>query len=163
MPQTVQDPKLAVRDLLREAWDNDEVPVGLDDPDIHTGWYDDGRGFPQIGISNRTERTLNGGETGFSAIAGDGSGPIQDRTGTVLVTAFAGSKEAYEQRGLERLQAEDMGDQIARIIGANYAPDAYLSLSVGPREDLIDTDASPTEYGVQLSVRYIWKQEPPRE
>ncbi len=163
MPQTVTDPKLVVRDLLRDSWDNDDVPVELDDPDIHTGWYDDARGFPQIGVSNRDERTLGGGDTGFSAIAGDGSGPIQDRTGTVLVTAFAGSREEYEQRGLERLQAEDMGDQISRIIGANPSPDEYLSLAVGPRQDLVDTDSNPTEHGVQFSVRYVWKKEPPRE
>lgn len=162
MPQTVDDPKLVIRDILRNGWDNTEIPTDLADTDIHTGWYDDGRGFPQVGVSNRSERALNGGETGFSAIAGDGSGAIQDRTGVVLVTAFAGSREAYSQRGVERLQAEQMGDQISAIIGRNQTPDEYLMLSVGPRDDLVDTDASPTEYAVQFSIRYIWKKEPPR-
>jgi len=163
MPQTVTDPKLVVRNLLRDDYNNTNVATDIETTDIHVGWYDAGRGFPQIAVSNRSERALNGGNTGFSGIAGDGSGPIQDRTGTVLVTAFAGSREEYEQRGLERLQAEQMGDEISRIIGANTSPDEYLSLSVGPRDDLIDTDASPTEYSVQFSVRYIWKKEPSRQ
>jgi hypothetical protein len=162
MPETITDPKLLVRDILRDEFDDTNVPVGLDQRDIHTGWYDDGKGFPQIAVSNRDENVAGGGQTGFTAIAGDGAGGVQNRTGTVLVTAFAGSREEYDSRGLERLQAEQMGDEVSRVIGANQSPDAYLTLSVGPRADLLDTDANPTEYAVQYQVRYNWTKEPPR-
>ncbi|NGM69194.1 hypothetical protein G6M89_09270 [Natronolimnobius sp. AArcel1] len=163
MPETIQDPKLVVRDILRDEWDNDAVPTGLDEEDIHTGWFEDARGFPQVAVSNRNEDVATGTDTGFTAIAGDGSGGIQDRNGTVLVTAFAGSRDDYDQRALERLQAEDMGDEISRIIGRNQSPGEYLALAVGPREDLVDEEANPTEYAVQFQVRYLWKKEPPRD
>lgn len=162
MPQTVDDPKLVVRNFLRDSWDNSNVPTDLTDTDIHTGWYDDGKGFPQIAVSNRNESVSGGGATGFSGIAGDGSGATQNRSGRVLVTAFAGSRSNYESRGFERLQAEDMGDEVSRVLGAKQSPDGYLSLAVGPREDLIDEESNPTEYAVQFQIRYIWKKEPSR-
>lgn len=162
MPETISDPKLTVRDLLRDAWDNGAVHTTLDESDIHTGWFDDGKGFPQVAVSNRNENVAGGGRTGFTAIAGDGAGGVQSRTGTVLVTAFAGSRADYEARGLAQQQAEQMADEVSRIVGTNQSPDQYLSLSVGPREDLVDTDANPTEFGVQYQVRYAWTKEPPR-
>ena len=160
MPQTISDPKLKIRDLLRAGWDNTDVPVGLDESDIHTGWYDDGKSFPQVAVSNRNENVSGGGQSGFSGIAGDGSGGVQNRTGTVLVTSFAGSREDYDSNGLAQFQAEEMGNAISRIIGANQSPGEYLTLSVGPREDLIDTDSNPTEYAVQFQIRYSWMKEP---
>ncbi|AUX08914.1 hypothetical protein AArcSl_1283 [Halalkaliarchaeum desulfuricum] len=163
MPETIQDPKLVVRDILRDEWDNDAVPTELEERDIHTGWFDDGKGFPQIAVSNRNEDLSTVTDTGFTAIAGDGSGGVQDRTGTVLVTAFAGSRDEYDSRGIERLQAEDMGNEISRIIGRNQSPGEYLALAVGPREDLVDDEVSPTEYAVQFRIRYLWKKEPARD
>lgn len=160
MPQTIDDPKLVIQDLLRDGWDNTDVPVGLDADDIHTGWYDDGKGFPQIAVSNRNENVSGGGATGFSAIAGDGSGGVQNRTGTVLVTSFGGSRDDYDEVGLERLQTEKMGNAVSRILGANQSPGEYLTLSVGPREDLIDTESNPTEYAVQFQIRYSWMKQP---
>ena len=162
MPETVTDPKLVVRDIIRDGWDDTNVPVGLSTRDIHTGWFNDGKGFPQVAVSNRDENVAGGGETGFTAIAGDGAGGVQNRTGTVLVTAFAGSREEYDSRGLERLQAEEMGDEVSRVIGGTQSPGDYLTLSVGPRTDLIDTDANPTEYAVQYQIRYNWTKEPSR-
>lgn len=161
MPETITDPKLVVRDLLRAGWDNTNVPIALTQTDLHVGWYNDGLGFPQVTVSNRDENVSGGGATGFSAIAGDGSGGIQDRTGTVLVTAFAGSREDYNERGLEQLQASDMGDEISRIVGENNSPGEYLTLAVGPRADITDTDASPTEHGVQFQIRYSWRKSSP--
>jgi len=162
MPETIADPKLTVRDILRTEWDNSAVHTPLADTDIHTGWFDDGLGVPQVAVSNRDETVSGGGQTGFSAIAGDGSGGVQNRTGTVLVTAFAGSRTEYDMVRGHRLQAEQMATEVSRIIGANQSPDAYLTLAVGPRTDLLDTEASPTEYAVQFQIRYTWTKEPPR-
>lgn len=162
MPETISDPKLTVRDTLRDLWDNGVVHESLGNRDIHTGWYDDGKGFPQVAVSNRDENVAGGGQTGFSAIAGDGAGGVQSRTGTVLVTAFAGSREDYDITRGQRLQAEQMGNEVSRVLGHNQSPSEYLTLAVGPRTDLVDDDASPTEYAVQFQVRYTWTKEPPR-
>ncbi|CDK39674.1 hypothetical protein [Halorubrum sp. AJ67] len=40
MPETIPDPKLTVRDILRDLWDNGSVYEALGDRDIHTGWFD---------------------------------------------------------------------------------------------------------------------------
>lgn len=162
MPETIPDPKLVVRDLLRSGWNDPAVPTVVSESDIHTGWFDDGKSFPQITVSNRDENVAGGGVTGFSAIAGDGSGGVQKRTGTVLVTAFAGSRDDYDERGAEQLQAEVMGNEISRVCGTTQSPDNYLALSVGPRTDLIDTDVAPAEHAVQFQIRYVWTKEPPR-
>ncbi len=163
MPETITDPKLVIRNCLRESWDNNNVPTNLEAHDIHTGWFDDGKGFPQIAVSNRDESVAGATDTGFTAIAGDGAGGVQDRAGTVLVTAFAGSRDEYEQDGLERLQAEDMGTEISRIIGQNQSPGEYLALALGPREDIVDTETTPSEHGIQFRIRYLWQKEPSRD
>lgn len=162
MPETIQDPKLVVRDLLRDGWRNTAVPTDVGMTDIHTGWYDGNKGFPQVAVSNRNESVAGGGQTGFNAIAGDGAGGVQDRTGTILVTVFAGSRDDYDDVGAEQLQAEMVGDEVSRVIGHHQSPDEYLALSVGPREDLVDNEAAPTEYAVQFQIRYVWQKEPPR-
>lgn len=160
MPVTVEDIKLTVRDLLRNNWDDTGLPEPLSGSDIHTGWYDDGKGFPQVSVGNREESSTSGGTTGFSGIAGDGSGGIQTRTGTVLVTAWVGSRDDYDARGEEELQAQEMATEIGRIVGGNQAPGSFTSLSVGPRTDLVDTDENPTEHAVQFRIRFTWQKTP---
>lgn len=160
MPTTIQDIKLTVRNLLRTSWDNSTLPVALDDVDIHTGWYDDGKGFPQVSVSNDEEGASNGGETGYSAIAADGSGGIQSRSGTVLVTVWGGSRDDYDSRGLEELQTETMADVVEEIVGANQSPGNLTSLAVGQRTKLVDDDADPVEHAVQFQLRYTWTKTP---
>ncbi|ELZ00765.1 hypothetical protein [Natrialba asiatica] len=161
MPETIQDIKLQVRDILRDGWDNSDLPVSLVDRDIHTGWFDDGKGFPQVGVTNTNEGPFGGGQSGFSAITGDGSGGIQTRSGSVMVTAFAGSRDDYDSVGLEEYQADQMAQEIECIIGQNQSPDSLEVLSVGQKSELIDTDATPTEHSVQFLIQYAWKKTPP--
>ncbi|NHX41386.1 MULTISPECIES: hypothetical protein [Haloarcula] len=160
MPQTIPDVKLTVRDLIQNTLDSTSFPVGLDSDDIHTGWYDNGKSAPQISVTNDEESPFGGGETGFSAIDGSGQGGIQTRSGTVLVTAWAGSRDDYEDRGLEQLQAEEMADEIERIVGQNQSPGSLRSLAVDSRTRLVDQDASPSEHSVQFELRFTWIKTP---
>ncbi|MCU4754239.1 hypothetical protein OB919_20025 [Halobacteria archaeon AArc-curdl1] len=160
MPITINDVKLTIRNLLRREWDNTNLPTTLTDRDIHTGWLDDGKGFPQVGVTNTNEGPVGGGITGFSGITGDGSGGVQTRSGSVMVTAFAGSRDDYEDRGIEELQAQKMAEEIVRIIGENQSLGELDVVSIGNRSDLTDTDSAPTEYAVQFQIRYLWKKTP---
>ncbi|MCU4744496.1 hypothetical protein [Natronoglomus mannanivorans] len=77
------------------------------------------------------------------------------------MTAFVGSRDDYDDAGLEELQADKMATQIEEIIGRNQSPDELEILSLGNRSDLTDTDATPTEYAVQFQIQYAWKKTPP--
>jgi hypothetical protein len=160
MPETISDVKLTVRNLLRADWEDTGLPVGLSDDDIHTGWYDDGKGFPQVSVTNDEDGPFGGGETGFSAIAGDGSGGVQTRSGSVLVTAWAGSRADYDNRGEEQLQAQKMADEVERIVGRNQSPGSLATLAVNRRTKLVDQDESPVEHYVQFELRYTWRKTP---
>jgi hypothetical protein len=160
MPTSIQDVRLTIRNLLRSNWNNSSLPVGVSDDDIHTGWYDDGKGFPQISVTNTDGGAVGGGRTGYSAIDASGAGGIQLRSGTVLVTAWAGSRDDYDSRGLEELQAEEMATVIEEIIGSNQSPGQLDSLSVDRRRKLVDSDANPVEHYVQFDVRFTWRKTP---
>jgi hypothetical protein len=160
MPQTITDVKLTIRDLIQDAWSAPTLPVAVESDDIHTGWFDSGKGFPQISVTNDEESPFGGGETGYSAIDGGGDGGIQTRSGTVLVTAWAGSRSDYENRGEEQLQAELMADELERIVSQNQSPGSLRSLAIGSRTRRVDQDAEPAEHAVQFAFRYTWLKTP---
>lgn len=160
MPATINDVKLTVRDVIRSTIDDSSFPTGLDTDDIHTGWYDNGKSAPQISVTNDEQSPFGGGETGFSAIDGGGAGGIQTRSGTVLVTTWAGSRDDYDANGLEQLQAESMASEIERIVGANQSPGSLRSLSIDSRTRIVDDDASPSEHSVQFELRFTWIKTP---
>jgi hypothetical protein len=160
MPTSIQDVRLTIRNLLRNQWNNSNVPVELSESDIHTGWYDDGKGFPQVSVTDTDDGAVGGGWTGYSAIDSGGNGGVQLRSGTVLVTAWAGSRDDYDARGEEELQADAMASLIEEIVGSNRAPGQLHSLAVDRRRKLVDTDANPVEHYVQLTLRFTWRTTP---
>jgi hypothetical protein len=159
MPATIDDIKLTVRDLLQTAW-GATLPAAVETDDIHTGWHDAGKGDPQVSVTNDEESPFGGGETGYSAIDGGGAGGIQTRSGTVLVTAWAGSRDDYDNRGEEQLQAQGMANEIERIVGQNQSPGALRSLAVGSRTKIVDDDESPPEHAVQFQLQFTWIKTP---
>lgn len=160
MPQTIDDPKLTIRDTLRTNWSASGLPESISDSDIHTGWFDDGKGFPQVSVSNDEDGPFGGGQTGYGAIDGGGNGGIQLRSGTVLVTAWGGSRDDYDNRGEQLLQAEAMADEIESIVAENQSPGELHSLSVGQRQKIPDDDVTPVEHAVQLQLIFTWRKTP---
>ena len=123
-----------------------------------TNWRSSGR----RGSRSRSTRRppVAGGATGYNAIDGGGEGGIQTSSGTVLVTAWAGSRDEYDNRGEEQLQADEMADEIDQIVSENQAPGELNSLYVGTRNTLVDDDATPTEHAVQFQLVYTWTKTP---
>lgn len=157
MPTNITDPRLKIRNLLRENWDNTEMVESLNSDDMHTGWYDANRGFPQITVTDTEEGVVGGGESGVTGLKGDGSGVTQHRSGTVTVNCWAGSVENYDARGQEQVQAQAMADEVERIVFNNVASITGLtSVTVTTREKLVNTDAEPAEHRVMLEVTYNW-------
>lgn len=161
MPQYITDTALLVRDTLRANWDNTGLAVTLSDSDIHTGWYDDSKGYPQISVTRSDEGVVGGGEAGFTGIRGDGSGVTQLRSGVVLVDVWAGSRDDYDARGREKVQLEQMAETAEKILHTEAASvPEVASVAVTTRTNIADTDSTPTEYRVQLEVTYVWQKTP---
>ena len=157
MPTNITDPRLQIRDLLRTNWDNSQMLMNLSDDEIHTGWFDANRDFPQVTVTDTEEGVVNGGESGVTGLKGDGTGVTQHRNGTVTINCWAGSHDAYSARGEEQVQAKAMADEVERIVFHNVASITGLkSISVTAREKLVNTDAEPAEHRVMLEVTYNW-------
>lgn len=160
MPTYIEDIKLLVRDLLRQNWDNTNMVKDVADADIHTGWWDDGKGFPQVTVTSDEESPLNGGETGITALKGDGSGYIQHRNGTVLVDLWVGSRADYDNRGEEQVQLQEMMDEVERIVYDNLQNLTDVdSIAISTRTKLVDEGADPTEHRCQFELTYNWTKQ----
>lgn len=160
MPTTVKDIKLLVRDLLRDNWDNSSSVEALNSSDIHTGWWDASKDFPQVTITADEEGPLNGGETGVTGIKGNGDGYVQHRNGSVLVDCWAGSQEDYTSRGEERVQLQAMMDNVETIVFNNLQSlDGIDSVAITNRTKLTDDDADPTEHRCQFELTYNWTKQ----
>jgi len=161
MPAKITDIKVRVKNLLRDEYDSSGHPKQLTSSDIHTGWWDAGKGNPQISVTNDEESPFDGGRTGYAGYRGDGSGPIQHRQGTVLVNCWAGTRDDYSERGLEQKQANEMRNEVERIIFNNAtAIDELDSLSVISAEKVVETDDTPSMHRVQIEVQYTYIRTP---
>jgi len=160
MVRQIDDIRLLVRNLLRTEWDNSSLVISLSDTDIHTGWYDDGKGYPQVTVTNPEEGILAGGESGVTGIKGSGDGYVQHRNGTVLVNCWAGSRADYDAAGEVELQAQAMGDEVDDILYENiHALSGVDSITVTSRSRIVDTDEEPSEYRVQLELTFNWTKD----
>lgn len=160
MPTVIKDVKLLVRDLLRDSWDNTDMVENVTSGDIHTGWWDSDKDYPQVTITADEEGVLQGGDTAVTAIKGDGSGYIQHRNGTVLVDCWAGSRADYDSQGEEQVQLQEMMDEVERIVYNNLQSlDDVDSISILNRTKLVDAEAEPTEHRCQFELVYNWTKE----
>lgn len=76
-----------IRDLLADAWTPGNS-FGIT-PHITFGWFDEDKSKPQITVRQPEEGPVDGGETGYSSMSGDGSGPSQTIGGDCQVHLWA--------------------------------------------------------------------------
>lgn len=160
MPVNVKDIKILVRDMLRSGWDNTNSVKDISSDDIHTGWWDASKEFPQVSVTSDEEGILNGGETGITGIKGSGNGYVQHRNGTVLVDCWAGSHEDYTSKGEEQVQLQTMMDNVETIVFNNLQSlDGIDSVAITNRTKLVDADADPSEHRCQFELTYNWTKQ----
>ena len=158
------DPPDDLSKLIRAEWN----PANTYDlaPACHTGWYDTNRGGQQITVTNPDESVINGGETGFTSLRGDGS-PSQLWGGEVYVNTWAGTRE--DCRGLHpdggdlnpKALATALRDEATRIIDAHADGDldgenVFNTLAVARRRGLADTDGPATVFRWELRLLYTY-------
>jgi len=157
-------PALLIRDLLVSHWTPGNT-AGFDpsitDPTdakflpISRGWYGVGQSGadPHVSLTNFGEGVIGGGQTGISAVKGDGSGVAQNRSGTGRATVFAEREQDYNDES-----AADVVDlirtEIERIALANPTPGtlAYWSTDWGGAST--DTDVTPAVEMSAVSISY---------
>jgi len=79
-------PEVVLKELVRREWEDTNVD-GIT-PEVRHGWLDDEKGEIQVTIGNPEESPIQGGQSGYAATRGDGSGPVQMMDGTTPVNCW---------------------------------------------------------------------------
>jgi hypothetical protein len=160
------EPKEAVKIVLGDDWNASNTSLA-DDPDIHTGKYDQSSNNPQVTLTNVDENVQEGGDTGVSAITGRG-GFVQDNVGTVQVDAWSDRAASdVNPKKLTREFAEEArrvlletGTDIAQKLQGTKLDGTdleWLLPQTPPDERPPEVDKSPTVYGYTLKAAYYYK------
>lgn len=130
-------PALILRDILTGNWvpsntssyDPNVEPgttdaSGNDGLSMNRGWFNSNGYSLHTAITNPSGGVIDGGGTGYTAQKGDGSGPVQLRDDTLLVTVFADIAEddgetATYNGGLADDIVFQIGGEVERILHEN--------------------------------------------
>lgn len=151
----VADPTKTVYDLLRNNWKNSNTSISYD-PNFSTGWFDSSASNPQVTVSNLEEGAIFGDIAPFSGIQGDGSGPVQEFSGTVEVNCWS-DREVESSVNPKKL-CHQFFEEVRRIVNNNTLTATDLRyIAIGNREFLVDTDAEPATFRYSIEIEYIYR------
>lgn len=168
-------PERVVKELVRREWDASNVPGDPSDitPDVKHGWVDPDTDEIEVTVGNPEESPINGGQSGYAATRGDGSGPVQKLDGTVAVNCWTsrGWTGVNGNGGNPARVAYDMQVEVRRILhlhdDGTDADGNETSLDVlapvGSRR-FIDDDTDGQEYPIfryRVTAGYGYHVDPP--
>jgi len=130
--------------------------------DIGHANYEGANSYPQIAVVTNDPVIPGGGQTGYTSISSDGSGPNQATIATILVDCWGGPEDddTY-QRGSDHPAdiAAELAEEVRRACHASATnpPSGYDWLGARRRGDAHDTDRNPTHYREQVEclLRYV--------
>jgi hypothetical protein len=159
------DPKLDLRDFLRSAVDGTAISVPFTPADdIVVANYDVGPDWPEVAVVSADWVTFGGGQTGATAMDPTGAGAYQEGYYSVLVDCWGGPRDAstYATNGSDPdTVAEELGQEVARATRAGEGGvSGYEFTYSEPPRDANATDANPTEYRRQVTVRLAYRYDP---
>lgn len=159
----LEDPIITIRDLIVANYTPGNVPtLDPETPRISTGWWDHTHEDPQITITDRDDPPVGGGESGWTGIKGDGSGPVQRIVGGCRVIAWAARNDDGSGPNPKKVRHE-VGAEIRRILIANASSGAgsldWLGID-GPTDDETKDDADRMVFRAIYDVRYGYLLEP---
>lgn len=155
----MQDPVLSILNLLQNNWNNANTSIGYD-PDIHSGWHASDAGNPQVTVSNPEESPINGGTTGYAAIAADGSGGTQELDGIVNVDCWS-DRDVESSVNPKKLTFE-FTEEIRRIVKANQTNATDLRLIAYGGRNFVPPggDEDPPTFHYNVPVQYGYRSRP---
>lgn len=176
MPTSLtKHPALIARDFLVDDthWDPSNTAgydAAISDPSdgnfipVSRGWWGEGETYPFISLTNFGEDVLGGGETGYSAFNGDGSGLVQFRNGTGTITVAAEHRRGSGPYNGE--SAADIVDLLRREIERIAADEVpyggssdLTSFAASLTGESTDTEGSVPVELQSIAVTYNWTRE----
>ena len=147
----ITDPKVTITSLLKTNWSGSNTS-GVT-PTFSTGWFDEKAQHPMVTITNESEATTGGGNTGYFGIDGAGGTAHQQIVGSVDVNVWS-TRDDSSSVNPKQLTFE-MSEEVKRIVRANYLSATDLDfISWGGRLERVDTNQSPTSYRYLCQVTY---------
>lgn len=145
------DPKLSIKDLIRDNW----IAANTSNitPSIHTGWYDYDSKHPQITVTTPSETVIGGGTSGYSGMGSDGT-PSQMWDGYVMLDIWT-TREATAINPKQLIF--EMRKEVARIVKANYEAITdlnYIAWKGGG--EIVETDQSPVVFRWTGEIGYSY-------
>lgn len=153
MPEPVKD----IYELLRDNWDDSQVPALSSPPEFSTGKWGSEHTFPAVVVHSQDEGVLNGGETGYTAFGSDGVG-MQIRQGTVMVECVAGRRSDVSENP-KKVRQQMQSHIFSLLFDFSAWPDGYRNLSPGDARDMeITSDEEDPEpiYSKQIDCSYLY-------
>lgn len=154
------DPKAAVRDFLQSNMDGSAISVTFTpSDDVTIADYDVGPSYPSVAVVSADPVTIDGGDTGATAIDPSGAGPVQDVVTLVQVDCWGGPRDAdiYQSEGSDPdTVAQELGTEVAdecQAAAATSQPSGYRWIYADRPSDGNDTEDAPTEYRRIVTVR----------
>lgn len=149
-------PEVIIKNLLRDNW---TLAVEGLTVDVHMGWVRDNNTNPEVTVANPEEDPINGGDTGYSGTAGDGSGPVQEINGTVGVNAWA-DKDRTDVNARQAVSL--MKSEVERILRSQHAAEgtdlSFISYMGAMRA--VEEERDPTMYRYQIRAGYGYHARP---
>lgn len=153
-----------VLELLKANWDATNT-FGVT-PKLTFGQFDDSQNTPQVTVDQPEESPVDGGQTGYSSMKADGSGPSKTMGGSLLIHAFATAAQLKAQNAdttNPRQYNERVLEEAERILDANAVnptnPDTgaqpvnYLTFE-GRGAPSVDDDRQPPVYHYPATAGY---------
>jgi len=152
------DPTLTIRNLLKNNWDNTNTSLSSD-PAIHTGWIDREASSPQVTVTSAEESPISIGQSPFSGIVPDGSGPTQEIGGTVMIDCWS-SREMESSVNPKQLTFE-FSEEVKRILKGNLTSATDLRyIGYQGRRFMTDPDAEPVVFRYSVTAWYVYQERP---
>lgn len=135
------------------------VPFSNSD-DIGFAEYSRPKDYPQIAVVSSDPVILGGGETGYTAIDGTDSGPIQDYRADVLVDCWGGPVDDDIYQGVDTHPdpvASELGDSVHTALtdaASDGAPSGYEWVGAEPPRTANDVERDPPHYREQV-IAYL--------
>ena len=155
MPVPTIDPKISIKDLVKDNWVAGNV-VGTTTPDFHTGWWNPAKIFAQLTFTGKNEAFE--GQTGYNAIKPDGSGPVQIANGVLFLNAWAYRDEGAGGPNPKKL-VYDVAEEVRRIVLANFNTIVNLDfVSILSVSDVPpDRSKKPVLFRTSITVGFKWR------
>lgn len=120
--------------------------------------------YPRVTISDPSGTALSAGggaETGWTGVAGDGSGPVSTRRDSVQVSCYAGHEDTSNLNAHPYAVSRELVHAVERAVHASPGgPPDYQTMGPGPTGPVDDFSVEPPIYGRYIIIAATYFDHP---